>query len=298
MRRATCVAVVVAGVVALSATPAAPAPGGPGARVAIGFGDYSPATLDVLAGETVQWSNESVRNHTVTADGGAFDSGTLAVGGGFMRMFDQTGSFPYHCRLHPSIRGEVDVHEILLEPPAQAAQGGQPFPIAGRAALPPGTPVSIEGDDGAGGDFRAVAGTAVEPGGTFSASVTPQGSARYRAVAGAAESPSIQLVVLNHEITASVRHGRRTSVVAGRVTPADPGATVVLQLQLRERFGWWPVALAKLGASSQASFRLPVPRTVRARLVLTLPDGATPLAVSPPFRLRQAAFVAVRPSPA
>jgi plastocyanin len=285
MRQATCVAVVVAGVVALSATPAAPA-GGPGARVAIGFSDYSPATIDVLAGETVEWSNDSVRNHTVTADGGAFDSGTLPVGGGFTRMFEEAGSFPYHCQLHPSIRGEVDVHEILLEPPAQAAQGGQPFPIAGRAALPPGTPVSIEADDGAGGEFRPVAGTAVEPGGTFNASVRPDRSARYRAVAGGAESPAIQLLVLDHEITASVRHGRRMSAVAGRVTPADPGATVVLQLRLRERFGWWPVARAKLGASSQASFRVPVPRAVLARLVLTLPDGATPLAVSPPFRLR------------
>jgi hypothetical protein len=60
----------------------------------------------------------------------------------------------------------------------------------------------------------------------------------------------------------------------------------VLQLRLRERFGWWPVARARLGASSQASFRVPVARAVLARLVLTLPDGATPLAVSPSFRLR------------
>jgi plastocyanin len=287
MRPATCVAALVAGVVAVTATPAAPAVGGlGGGHVSIGFADYSPAAIDVLAGETVAWSNDSVRNHTVTADGGEFDSGTVPVGSGFSRMFDQTGSFAYHCRLHPSIRGEVDVHELLLDAPGYAAEGGQAFPIAGRAALPPGTPVSIEADDGAGGDFHPVASTAVEPGGTFNAPVTPDRSARYRAVAGGAESQAIQLLVLNHAITASVRQRRGVSVIAGRVTPADPGGTVVLQLRLRERFGWWPVARARLGAGSQASFRVPVARAVLARLVLTLPDGATPLAVSPSFRLR------------
>ena len=34
--------------------------------------------------------------------------------------------------------------------------------------------------------------------------------------------------------------------VAVTVTPPDPGATFVLELFVRERFGWWPVKRTRL----------------------------------------------------
>lgn len=49
-------------------------------------------------------------------------------------------------------------------------------------------------------------------------------------------------------------------------------ATVVLQLYLKERFGWWPVATHRLDKRSRTTFR-PAQRGVRARVVLTLPNG-------------------------
>ncbi len=69
------------------------------------------------------------------------------------------------------------------------------------------------------------------------------------------------------------------------VTPPGHGGTVVLQLRLRDRFGWWPVKRAELDHHGHARFKLRTPRRVRARVVLTLADGATPLAVSAPLRL-------------
>ncbi len=69
------------------------------------------------------------------------------------------------------------------------------------------------------------------------------------------------------------------------VAPPAHGATVVLQLRLRERFGWWPVERAETDHMGRASFRVRPPRRVRARVVLTLADGATPLAVSPTLRI-------------
>jgi hypothetical protein len=77
--------------------------------------------------------------------------------------------------------------------------------------------------------------------------------------------------------------------VAVTVSPADPGATVVLQLHLKERFGWWPVASVRLGKSSTARLVLHTHRRVAARARLTLPDGATPLATSPTVRVGPAA---------
>jgi hypothetical protein len=70
------------------------------------------------------------------------------------------------------------------------------------------------------------------------------------------------------------------------VDPASPHATVVLQLHLPERFGWWPVRTKRLGHDSRATFTVKVGRRrLRARAVLTLADGATPLARSDVFRV-------------
>jgi hypothetical protein len=69
--------------------------------------------------------------------------------------------------------------------------------------------------------------------------------------------------------------------VGARVAPSGRGQTVVLQLHLPEHFGWWPVRRARLGGGSRARFTITTRRRVRARVLLTRPDGATPLASSP-----------------
>ena len=69
------------------------------------------------------------------------------------------------------------------------------------------------------------------------------------------------------------------------VTPASAGAPVVLQLFLHEHFGWWPVQRAKLDRSSAARFALRTRQRVAVRVLLTLPDGATPLAISRTVRV-------------
>jgi hypothetical protein len=90
----------------------------------------------------------------------------------------------------------------------------------------------------------------------------------------------VLVTVLDRSVTASIaRHGGAV-VVNARVAPAARGQTVVLQLHLPERFGWWPVRGVRLGASSRARFVVHTRRRVRARVVLTGPDGATPLARS------------------
>jgi hypothetical protein len=68
--------------------------------------------------------------------------------------------------------------------------------------------------------------------------------------------------------------------------PASPGQTVVLQLLLRHRFGWWPVRRAKLDERSRARFVFPLRHAPSARVLLTLPDGATRLASSGTLRTR------------
>ena len=255
--------------------------GGSGPNVSILFGSVAPVKVQLVAGETVHWANDSVRDHTVTADDGAYDSGTFGPNQHFDQMFDTAGTYAYHCRLHPYIRGEVDVETLLLDRPSQPGAPGRAYPLSGRAALPSGTAVAIEFDGGS-GSWQPVAQASVGADGTFTAQVTPSASGSYRAVAGAAWSPSVDLLVLDRRLTATARSGR-VSVAA---TPASPGATVVLQLYLKDHFGWWPVAKKRLGKDSRASFTLHTRRPVSARVVLTLPDGATAIATSEKVRIR------------
>jgi plastocyanin len=244
---------------------------------------FAPAHVDVLAGDTVTWSNEGARRHDVHAQDGAWASPAVFAGEHYARTFDHAGAVAYYCSIHPFMRGEVDVHALLLDAPREPGAPGRGYTLAGRAALDPGTTVTVEGDAGAG--FRAVASTTVAADGTFRAPVTPASATRYRAVAGDEASPEVQLLLLDRHIAATaVRHGHRTRVRV-RVAPASPHATVVLQLHLRERFGWWPVRRARLGQDSTATFHLRLHRRLRARAVLTLADGATPLARSAVLRV-------------
>jgi hypothetical protein len=251
----------------------------PGATVDIGFDAFAPPAIDVLTGDTVTWMNDSSRQHTVTADDGSFDSGHISVGGMYAQRFADAGTFPYHCTLHPFMTGEVDVHDLLLDRPSAPAGPGRPYPVRGRAALPAGSGVVIEADDGTG--YQPVGSATVGDDGSFAASVIPTTTAALRAVAGGDASPPVQLVVVDHTVTISLRRltGHRVRVDA-TVTPAAPGSTVVLQLRLRERFGWWPERVLMLDKLSHARFVIRRRDSPPARVVLTLPDRSTVLATS------------------
>jgi plastocyanin len=257
--------------------PAAPIP------VSIGFSAVAPQHLDVLIGDTVTWTNASVRTHTVTADDGAFDSGRLVPDSTYTHTFAAAGDAPYHCIIHPFIRGDVRASRLLLTAPPGAAASNRPFPLSGRAALPAGSAVTIEADRGAG--FAPVATTSVGADGAFTAPIVPGSTATYRAVAGAEASPPVTLLVLDRRISLSVRRGRSGVVLRTNVTPASAGGHVVLQLFLHDHFGWWPVQRGRLDRASAARFALRTRRRVAARVLLTLPDGATPLAVSRTVRV-------------
>ena len=246
--------------------------------VSISTSAYGPAHVDVLVGDTVRWSNDSFRAHTVSADDGSWSSARVFTDGSFDHRFDDAGNTSYYCKLHTFMRGEVDVHRVLLAAPKEPGAPGRPYTLHGRAALPAGTEVEIEANTGA--RFEHAATATVGADGRFEADVVPRTSATYRAVAGDETSPSAQLLVLDRKLAASATTRRRTVTVSASVAPASPGATVVLQLRLKDRFGWWPVARATVDHRSRATFRLRLGHRYRARVVLTLADGATPLALS------------------
>ena len=242
---------------------------------------YGSAQTEVLTGDTVSWRNDSVQPHTVSASDGSWTSERLVAHSSFSRRFETAGTVDYYCQIHPGMRAQVDVRSLLLTAPRDAAARGKPYQLSGRAALPAGSMVSIEADGGG-----PVATATVDAAGGFRATVTPRATTSYRAVAGDHASPAVQVLVLDRRVEASGHRRRGRMVVGTRVLPASAGATVVLQLHLRERFGWWPVQRMRLDDASRARFTLRRGRPARARVVLVGSDGATPLALSAPFRVR------------
>jgi plastocyanin len=264
---------------ALPATPAAAMDHG-GPAVPIYNTSFAVPHLDVLAGDTVTWKNSSLRTHNVQADDGSWASPRLLMSTAYEHRFDTPGVVSYFCQLHPTMRGAVDVHRVLLDAASEPAAPGKPYTLSGRAALPEGATVSIQ----AGGVEAASA--KVDASGAFSATVSPRETTAYTAVADGESAPPVNVLVLDRKVSAKQTVRGKKLTIDATVTPASKGATVVLQLKLKERFGWWPVKVAELDASSKVRFTLKRGRKVPARVLLTASDAATQLASSGAFRLR------------
>jgi plastocyanin len=92
---------------------------GPGAAstadVSIAGFAFSPASVAVDQGDSVRWTNNDAGAHTSTADGGAWDTGTIPAGQSRTASFAgvAAGTYGYHCAIHPFMTARV-----LLSDPA------------------------------------------------------------------------------------------------------------------------------------------------------------------------------------
>ncbi|MBL4813202.1 MAG: cupredoxin domain-containing protein, partial [Rhodobacteraceae bacterium] len=70
---------------------------------------FSPATLNIAAGDIVVFTNEDRAPHTATADNGSFDTGNLRRGDAASITFASAGSVSFACRFHPNMKGTISV---------------------------------------------------------------------------------------------------------------------------------------------------------------------------------------------
>jgi len=77
---------------------------------------YVPVTATVASGTPINWDNPTPTHHTVTHNGCVedgspclFDSGPVPPGGQFTVPGLPAGRYPYHCRIHPIMRGVLTV---------------------------------------------------------------------------------------------------------------------------------------------------------------------------------------------
>jgi Copper binding proteins, plastocyanin/azurin family len=261
--------------------------------VSMGASTFGPADLDVLVGDNVVWRNNSTKTHNIKFETEGFNSGRVPPRSGANHVFPAAGVYPYICTIHDGMNGVIGVYPLVLEGPAKRVRRGTSMAFHVRAPEGAGE-VRIEADTGSGFQPVAVARPAggggheghEEPG-VVHASVVASETAVYRAVFAGGSSNELRIEVTDApDISAALKRSPRGRVVNVRATPSTPGARVVLELKLRERFGWWPVARARLDRRSHARFTLRrSERGVPARVVLVGPDWATPLSVSRVIKL-------------
>lgn len=93
------------------------------ASIGVQDAGFTPSVDTVRLGTAVTWTNGGMQAHTVTSDGGLFDSGQLggmstsdpygygsaSPGGSFQRTFATVGSYPFHCSNHVWMTGTIVV---------------------------------------------------------------------------------------------------------------------------------------------------------------------------------------------
>jgi plastocyanin len=77
---------------------------------------FNPASITVPKGTTVTWANQDTADHTIVNDaqgsiaqGALFTSNSLPKGASYSFKFDNPGTYPYHCSIHPSMKATVIV---------------------------------------------------------------------------------------------------------------------------------------------------------------------------------------------
>ena len=72
---------------------------------------YTPTDLTVVIGvnNTVEWTNNDIMPHTVTARDGSFDSGNMNHGATYVNTFTKPGVYQYTCTYHGWMHGTVNV---------------------------------------------------------------------------------------------------------------------------------------------------------------------------------------------
>jgi plastocyanin len=70
---------------------------------------FEPVALTLQPGQTVKWTNNGKKPHTVTSDKGDWGSSELAPGQTFTATFTKVGEFSYYCKLHPDMKATISV---------------------------------------------------------------------------------------------------------------------------------------------------------------------------------------------
>jgi plastocyanin len=233
---------------------------------------FTPRTVTVVGGDTVQWKNLDTVNHQIVANNGAFASGSLRPNGIYARRMDTPGTFPYHDALKPTLKGTVKVTGAA---PSVSTGVTPPITIAGNAvhisgAISPaavGDTVIIFAQPYPMASFVEIARVLTTTNGVYDFAYTPTILTAYKAewkgkssaVVTTAVSPALSLTKIGNWF-----------VVRAKAAKSFSGRWVYLQRL--NQFGQW-VSLRKVFLNRQSSQRFKLttlrPGISRIRVYMT-----------------------------
>jgi plastocyanin len=232
---------------------------------------FSPASVSIVAGDTITWRNTDTRNHQVVSTTGTFASPVLRPNRSYSFTFEVAGTYRYRDALNPTVTGTVRV-------------AGAPPAVSFATSLPQvtfGTAVTLSGQINskrAGeqvllthqpwGQVSPIVLATVMTGadGTFSLVTKPRILTSYQASWKTAKS-----LVVTTAVAPSISFGRSTGFVT-RVYAGRSMARKQVQLQRLSRFGQWvTIKMVALDLNSRARFRAPLPIGVhRLRIAMSV----------------------------
>ena len=102
-----------------SAAASAPAAGGTAAcsqsadagQVAVAIKDFAfgPADIQAKVGQIITFTNGDSAPHTATLDDASCSTGTISPGKADGLLFSVAGTYPFHCKIHPNMKGTITV---------------------------------------------------------------------------------------------------------------------------------------------------------------------------------------------
>jgi plastocyanin len=98
----------------------------------LGAGAYSPNPASVSGDSTITWNNIDDSPHTATADDGSFDTGIInggSSGSALISTSSGMGTIPYHCNVHPEMRGTLQVIALSTIPSSNSTLQDAPVTV-------------------------------------------------------------------------------------------------------------------------------------------------------------------------
>ena len=220
---------------------------------------FSPATVSIVAGDSIRWRNDDTQNHQIVSATGAFASAVLARGKTYTFRFDVAGTYRYRDALNPSVTGTV---KVAGAPPAVTLATSQPqisygekVTLSGQInSKKPGENVQLSYQPFGQASEVVLATVITGADGTFSYVVAPKILTTYRAKWKTASS-----LLISTAVAPSISFGRLNGFIA-RVYAGRSMARKQIQLQRLSAFGQWvTIKRVSLDLNSRARFQATLP---------------------------------------
>jgi plastocyanin len=70
---------------------------------------FNPADITATAGQTITFTNNDSAPHTATLDDDSCGTPNIAQGASNGLTFSTAGTYPFHCAVHPNMKGTITV---------------------------------------------------------------------------------------------------------------------------------------------------------------------------------------------